>query len=136
MAQERFEAWDEQSLDPENMPPARDQSSSRHPVQEDVAQADGTADRDEKPARTGRKPRKSRARARAGGAKADQQDASSGDVDELEAQGFTHDEAIHLIHVSDRLANSREAREAEAAMRRLRFTRWLVERGLLDEWSA
>ncbi|HLJ81818.1 MAG TPA: hypothetical protein VKT52_10055 [Ktedonobacterales bacterium] len=57
-------------------------------------------------------------------------------VAELEAQGFTADEAIRLVHVSDRVATSREAREAEATLRRLRFTRWLVERGVLDEFSA
>ncbi|MBF6589111.1 MAG: hypothetical protein IVW57_01105 [Ktedonobacterales bacterium] len=54
----------------------------------------------------------------------------------LEAQGFTPDEAARLIDISDRLANSREVREGEAVMRRLRFHRWLVERGLLDEFSA
>ncbi|HLZ25296.1 MAG TPA: hypothetical protein VKQ30_24510 [Ktedonobacterales bacterium] len=57
-------------------------------------------------------------------------------VAELEAQGFTADEAIRLVHVSGRVATSREAREAEATLRRLRFTRWLVERGMLDEFSA
>lgn len=55
---------------------------------------------------------------------------------ELEAQGFTADEAVRIIHVSDRAATSREAREAEATLRRLRFTRWLIERGVLDEFSA
>lgn len=65
---------------------------------------------------------------------ADQDNDST--VHELEAQGFTPDEAIRLIHVSDRVATSREAREAEAELRRLRFTRWLVERGVLDEFSA
>ncbi|MGO8951338.1 MAG: hypothetical protein ACLQUY_27535, partial [Ktedonobacterales bacterium] len=55
---------------------------------------------------------------------------------ELEAQGFTQDEAYHLIHVSDRIANSREMREAEAVIRRLRFNRWLFEQGKLSEFSA
>jgi hypothetical protein len=54
----------------------------------------------------------------------------------LEAQGFTQDEAIRLIHVSDRLKTSREARESEAVLRRLRFTRWLIQQGMLDEFSA
>lgn len=57
-------------------------------------------------------------------------------VAELEAQGFTADEAARLIDVSGRVATSHEAREAEATLRRLRFTRWLVERGVLDEFSA
>jgi hypothetical protein len=57
-------------------------------------------------------------------------------VQDLESQGFTPDEALRLIHISDLLATSREAREAEATMRRLRFTRWLFERGVLSEFSA
>lgn len=57
-------------------------------------------------------------------------------LDELKAQGFTVDEAIRLIHVSDRLANGREARESQTTLRRLRFTRWLIEHGVLDEFTA
>ena len=57
-------------------------------------------------------------------------------LSELQAQGFTEDEAYHLIHVSDRIANSLETREAEAVIRRLRFNRWLFERGKLSEFSA
>ena len=45
----------------------------------------------------------------------------------LETQGFTPDEAARLIRVED---------PNEAVMRRLRFQRWLVEHGLLDEFSA
>ncbi len=56
--------------------------------------------------------------------------------DELIAQGFTNDEAARIIDLSVRLGTSREARDAEASLRRLRFTRWLVERGVLDEFSA
>lgn len=55
---------------------------------------------------------------------------------ELETQGFTPDEAARLLYISDRLAHSQEAREAEAVMRRLRFHRWLVESGRLTEFSA
>ena len=55
---------------------------------------------------------------------------------ELEAQGFTEDEALRLLIVSGRLAGSREARESQATLRRLRFTRWLIDRGILDEFSA
>lgn len=58
------------------------------------------------------------------------------DLDELQSQGFTADEAIRLIHVSDRLANGREARESQTTLRRLRFTRWLIEHGVLDEFTA
>ena len=57
-------------------------------------------------------------------------------LSELEAQGFTEDEAYQLIHVSQRVANSLETREAEAIIRRLRFNRWLFEQGKLSEFSA
>ena len=53
-------------------------------------------------------------------------------VIELESQGFSEVEALRLIDISKRLESSTEAREA----RRLRFTRWLVEQGILDEFSA
>jgi hypothetical protein len=62
--------------------------------------------------------------------------ATEATLSELEAQGFTEDEAYKLIHVSDRIANSRETREAEAIIRRLRFNRWLFEQGKLSEFSA
>ena len=55
---------------------------------------------------------------------------------DLEQQGFTPDEVRRLVVVSDRLADSEESRGAEAEMRRLRFTRWLIQHGRLDEWSA
>lgn len=58
------------------------------------------------------------------------------EVEALEAQGFTEDEAVRLISVSERVAHSGEAREAEELLRRLHFTRWLVEHGMLDEFSA
>jgi hypothetical protein len=57
-------------------------------------------------------------------------------LSELEAQGFTEDEAYQLIHVSQRIANSQETLEAEAIIRRLRFNRWLFEQGKLSEFSA
>lgn len=60
----------------------------------------------------------------------------SDEVEELEARGFTEDEAVRLISVSERVAHSGEAREAEELLRRLHFTRWLVEHGMLDEFSA
>jgi hypothetical protein len=55
---------------------------------------------------------------------------------DLEARGFTPDEVRKLVLISVRDAGSEETRAAEAQLRRLRFTRWLVERGVLDEWSA
>lgn len=64
------------------------------------------------------------------------EESDSSAMETLEAQGFTEDEALRLIHVSDRMKTSREAREAEAVLRRLRFTRWLIQQGMLDEFSA
>jgi hypothetical protein len=57
-------------------------------------------------------------------------------LDDLESQGFTPEQVRRLVVVSDRAAESSETQEAEAEMRRLRFTRWLIEHGVLDEWSA
>ncbi len=63
--------------------------------------------------------------------------AQTGDaLHDLEAQGFTADEARRLVDISDRLDESTEVRESEATLRRLRFTRWLLDHGRLDEWSA
>jgi hypothetical protein len=60
--------------------------------------------------------------------------------DDLERQGFSADEVSRLVLVSkrqeDSAESSAESQFAEAAMRRLRFTRWLIEHGRLDEWSA
>lgn len=50
------------------------------------------------------------------------------DLRELEEQGFTRDEATRLIDLSVRIN--------EATIKRLQFTRWLVEQGLLDEFSV
>jgi hypothetical protein len=55
---------------------------------------------------------------------------------DLESQGFTPDEVRRLMLISDQLARSQESQDAEAELRRLRFARWLIERGVLDEWSA
>lgn len=54
----------------------------------------------------------------------------------LEAQGFSEGEAARLLEVSARAAYSTEARESEAVLNRLRFTRWLVERGLINEFAV
>ncbi len=54
----------------------------------------------------------------------------------LEEQGFSEDEALRLLGVSDRQSHSKEAIEAQETLRRLKFTRWLVERGLLSEYPA
>jgi len=139
MSQEKFEEWDEQALDPQNMPPLNDLAASKRLDGEDgEEQSNAAEDSVKKPVTAGRKARKPRQKAQGAEAKSDEQqvESASGEVNELEAQGFTHDEAIRLIHVSDRAATYGEALEAEATMRRLRFMRWLVERGMLDEWSA
>jgi hypothetical protein len=54
----------------------------------------------------------------------------------LAAQGFSEGEAARLLEVSERAAYSAEARESEAVMNRLRFTRWLIERGLINEFAV
>ena len=145
MTNESFEAWDEQTLDPQDMPPLSDLSrverQAKQDSEDDDGQLNGAANTVKKPVPAGRKARKPRQKAEGAKTKDAVQgtESSTGEVDEvdeLEARGFTHDEAIRLIHVSDRAATSGEAQEAEAMLRRLRFTRWLVERGLLDEWSA
>lgn len=58
------------------------------------------------------------------------------DLDELEAQGFSEDEAQRLIDISIRLESSAEARASQAELKRLRFAQWLVEHGILDEFKA
>lgn len=55
---------------------------------------------------------------------------------ELEAQGFSPEEAERLIEVSKRLESSAEARASQAELKRLRFAQWLFERGRLDEFSV
>ena len=49
------------------------------------------------------------------------------DLRDLEAQGFARDEANRLIDLSVRIN--------EVTLKRLQFTKWLVQRGLLDEFS-
>lgn len=62
--------------------------------------------------------------------------AIEADKIELEAQGFSADEAQRLIDISKRLETSAEARASQAELKRLRFTQWLIEHGILDEFSA
>lgn len=62
--------------------------------------------------------------------------AYEADAEELMAQGFSAEEALHLIDISRRLETSAEARAAQAELKRLRFTQWLIEHGVLDEFSA
>ncbi|MGE5334446.1 MAG: hypothetical protein ACM3N4_07085 [Nitrososphaerota archaeon] len=50
------------------------------------------------------------------------------DIQTLEALGFTRDEATRLIDVSVRING--------ATLKRLQFTKWLVDQGLLDEFSV
>lgn len=57
-------------------------------------------------------------------------------VEALEAQGFTSDEVASLMGLTVKIANSNEVREEQAIIRRLRFQRWLIEHGRLDEYAA
>jgi hypothetical protein len=89
--------------------------------------ASGSAERSPaKPA--ARKPRATNAKRR----ESAQEESFAG----LAAQGFSEGEAARLLEVSERAAYSIEARESEAVMNRLRFTRWLVERGLINEFAV
>jgi hypothetical protein len=125
MAEHAFDAYEDQTPHlHEEMTPA---DASREPRQLDL----------NKPRRGGqrkRAPRQDTAPVQAN--ETAQPPDTEAELAQLEAQGFTPDEAARLIYISDRLAHSREAREAEAVMRRLRFHRWLVESGRLDEFSA
>ena len=62
--------------------------------------------------------------------------ALEADAIELQGQGFSPDEAQRLIDISKRLETSAEARASQAELKRLRFTQWLIEHGILDEFSA
>ncbi|MGH2504543.1 MAG: hypothetical protein ACRDID_18705 [Ktedonobacterales bacterium] len=55
---------------------------------------------------------------------------------ELQAQGFSPEEAERLIEVTKRLETSAEALASQAELKRLRFAQWLFERGRLDEFSV
>lgn len=61
--------------------------------------------------------------------------ALEADANELQTQGFTEEEAQRLIDISKRLETSAEARASQAELKRLRFAQWLVEHGILDEFS-
>ncbi len=50
------------------------------------------------------------------------------DLRKLETQGFTEDEVSRLVELSERI-NAR-------TLKRLQFTKWLVDQGLLDEFSV
>ena len=50
------------------------------------------------------------------------------DLRTLEAQGFSEDEVNRLVELSERI-NAR-------TLKRLQFTKWLVDQGLLDEFSV
>jgi hypothetical protein len=54
-------------------------------------------------------------------------------VDELEALGFSLDEAVRLALLHARAGAREEYAEHLAIERRLRFVRWLVEHGRVEE---
>lgn len=96
-----------------------------------------------RPGATGR-PRAQRTTRKASAARTNAPDATDisalpaieADRIELEAQGFSADEAQRLIDISKRLETSAEARASQAELKRLRFAQWLIEHGILDEFSA
>jgi len=58
----------------------------------------------------------------------DDAEPDDNDLRKLEAQGFTADEVNRLVELSERI-NAR-------TLKRLQFTKWLVDQGLLDEFSV
>lgn len=89
--------------------------------------------------RARRTPRKSELKAEASAAPAQESLTLSpmeADAIELEAQGFSPEEAFRLIEMSKRLETSAEARASQADLKRLRFAQWLIERGILDEFRV
>lgn len=58
----------------------------------------------------------------------DDLEAEKDDLRTLEAQGFSEDEVNRLVELSERI-NAR-------TLKRLQFTKWLVDQGLLDEFSV
>lgn len=59
---------------------------------------------------------------------AEDREPADDDLRKLEAQGFTEDEINRLVELSERLNAS--------TLKRLQFTKWLVDQGLLDEFSV
>ena len=124
--------------------PARpiDEPERRDVPHEDIPDEEASSRADE-PVTSSAAPRRQR-RNKSGNtrepeADAEQQDSASSaadaDMHALEELGFTQDEAIRLLDVAVRLTHSDEARVAEATRKRLQFAKWLVEQGLLDEFS-
>jgi hypothetical protein len=58
----------------------------------------------------------------------DDPEPEDNDLRKLETQGFTEDEVHRLVDLSVRIN--------EATLKRLQFTKWLVDQGLLDEFSV
>lgn len=55
-------------------------------------------------------------------------DPEHDDLRTLAAQGFTEDEVNRLVELSERINAT--------TLKRLQFTKWLVDQGLLDEFSV
>jgi hypothetical protein len=108
----------------------------RHEELRDSVSADETASRADKQMTANAAPRRQRRDTREDLPEAQANSKSEdsvvspeeADLRELEEHGFTRDEATRLIELSVRIN--------EATLKRLQFTRWLVEQGLLDEFSV
>ena len=126
---------EEARAQPTHEPERRDASPEDVPVEEASSR---TEDRTEDIATTPVTPRRPRRAKNADTPDAQRSSAGADDEDitgpsreddlrDLEAQGFTRDEANRLIDLSVRIN--------EVTLKRLQFTKWLVQRGLLDEFS-
>jgi hypothetical protein len=139
---EATEARDQLLEASETTPPTVEQTTARESIAPDGREIEAapTPTRASKPRRAARKSATGKSRRAAGQTTKVDPEAARAAADaeraitvvELESQGFSEVEALRLIDISKRLESSAEAREA----RRLRFTRWLVEQGILDEFSA
>lgn len=122
---------------PANEPERHDAPPEDVPVEETSSAVDEIKTRPVTPRRSRRS--KSGDTAEAAGSSADTESdhvilpSREDDLRDLEALGFTSEESNRLIDLSARL---NEGFSNEPTLKRLQFTRWLVQRGLLDEFSV
>jgi hypothetical protein len=123
------------SLAPKPRKPARrkkDASSETPHAEEQTARSEPSASIEASPAKSSAK----RPRAKSATGAKRRKTMNNEPVADLTTQGFSAVEIERLLEVSARAALSTEARESEAVMNRLRFTRWLVERGVINEFAV
>jgi hypothetical protein len=113
----------------------KDASSETPHADEQTARSEPSASIEASPAKSSAKRPRAKSAKSATGAKR-RKTMNNEPVADLTTQGFSAVEIERLLEVSARAALSTEARESEAVMNRLRFTRWLVERGVINEFAV